>query len=213
MLIRVPARGVGTIQSYGSQHRCMGYLQYPRGRRSVRVQHGLVYIKHSRCLFPRKKRTKSNGVTSACWYFSHATRFWRSSNRFAGLQLYSLMREVACTADPSLSVYCYVEAASSSNPSDMYFYSLPFGTPLPNNTTPSCSTCTRSIMNLFANATGSVDGLKQTYDGAAALTSSHCGSSYLSNASTSSAMSWIGDTAVPRRTVLVMLCVTLVGLL
>jgi hypothetical protein len=130
----------------------------------------------------------------------------------AGLQLYSLMREVACTADPSLSVYCYVEAASSSNPSDMYFYSLPFGTPLPNNTTPTCSTCTKSIMNLFEQAVGSTDGLKQTYNSAAALTSSVCGSSYLSNVSSSSAVRWIGDAAVPRWTVLVILCATL-GLL
>ena len=67
-------------------------------------------------------------------------------------------------------------------------------------------------MNLFANATGSVDGLKQTYKSAAALTSSQCGSSYL-NASISSAMPWIGDRAVPRWTVLVIFCVTLVGLL
>lgn len=131
----------------------------------------------------------------------------------AGLQLYSLMREVACTADPSLSVYCYVEAASSSNPSDMYFYSLPFGTPLPNNTTPTCSTCTKSIMNLFEKAAGSTDGLKQTYNRAAALTSSQCGSNYLSKVPSSSAVRWIGDAAVPRWTVLVILCATLVGLL
>lgn len=134
----------------------------------------------------------------------------------ASLQLYSLMREVACMADQSASVYCYVEAASSSNPSDLYFYSLPYGTPPPNNTTPTCSTCTKGVMALFGTVAGSIDGLKQTYNSAADLASSKCGSSYIhsqSNLSSSSAMSWIGDTTTPRWTVLVVLCASLVGLL
>ncbi|KAI9465757.1 hypothetical protein BJY52DRAFT_1164016, partial [Lactarius psammicola] len=97
----------------------------------------------------------------------------------AGLQLYSLMREVACMADQSTSAYCYVEAASSSNPSDLYFYSLPYGTPLPNNTTPTCSSCTKSMMTLFGTVAGSIDGLKQTYNSAVDLASSKCGSSYI----------------------------------
>ncbi|KAF8273477.1 hypothetical protein EI94DRAFT_1564108 [Lactarius quietus] len=134
----------------------------------------------------------------------------------AALQLYSLMREVACTADPSVSVYCYVEAASNSNPSDMYFYSLPYGTPLPNNTKPTCSSCTKSIMNSFGTVAGSVDGLKQTYNSAARLANSKCGPSYLqsqSSPSSSSAMPWIGDTAMSRWTIFVILSATFVGLL
>ncbi|KAH9060619.1 hypothetical protein EDB87DRAFT_1674726 [Lactarius vividus] len=134
----------------------------------------------------------------------------------AGLQLYSLMREVACITDQNTSAYCYVEAASSPNPSDLYFYSLPYGTPLPNNTTPTCSTCTKSMMTLFGAVAGSIDGLKQTYSSAVDIASSKCGSSYIhtqSNLSSSSATPWIGDTAMSRWSILVILCVTLVELL
>ncbi|KAH8996371.1 hypothetical protein EDB92DRAFT_2112667 [Lactarius akahatsu] len=134
----------------------------------------------------------------------------------AGLQLYSLMREVACMADQNNSSYCYIGAASSSNPSDLYFYSLPYGTPLPNNTTPTCSTCTKSMMTLFGAVAGSIDGLKQTYSSAVDIASSKCGSSYIhsqSNLSSSSATPLIGDTAMSRWSILVILCATLVGLL
>ncbi|KAH9177737.1 hypothetical protein EDB89DRAFT_1844723 [Lactarius sanguifluus] len=132
----------------------------------------------------------------------------------AGLQLYSLMREVACMTDQNNSAYCYIGAASSSNPSDLYFYSLPYGTPLPNNTTPTCSTCTKSMMSLFGAVAGSTDGLKQTYSNAVDIASSKCGSSYIqSSLSSSSATTpWIGDTAMSRWSILVILCATL-GLL
>jgi len=134
----------------------------------------------------------------------------------AGLQLYSLMREVACVADQNTSAYCYVEAASNSNPSDLYFYSLPYGTPLPNNTTPTCSPCTKIIMTLFGTVAGSIDGLKQTYNNAADLASSKCGSTYVhsqSNLSShSAAVSWIRDTEMRRWTILLIICATL-GLL
>ncbi|TFY74622.1 hypothetical protein EWM64_g9390, partial [Hericium alpestre] len=43
----------------------------------------------------------------------------------AGLQMYALMRQAACLADQSTDTYCYVLAAINSNPSDLYFYTLP----------------------------------------------------------------------------------------
>ncbi|KAH9006532.1 hypothetical protein EDB86DRAFT_2874608 [Lactarius hatsudake] len=128
---------------------------------------------------------------------------------------------VACSRDKSEQNQMVLQAlavgaASSSNPSDLYFYSLPYGTPLPNNTTPTCSTCTKSMMTLFGTVARSVDGLKQTYSSAVDIASSKCGSSYIhsqSNLSSSSATRWIGDTAMSRWSILVILCATLVELL
>ncbi|KAI0064371.1 hypothetical protein BV25DRAFT_1783216, partial [Artomyces pyxidatus] len=103
-----------------------------------------------------------------------------------GLQMYSLMRQVACLPDQSTSAYCYVEAVANSNPSDLYFYSLPWGLALPNNTVPTCSGCTKSVMSLLSAQATQLDGLKLTYNAAARLASSTCGTGYVANASTTS---------------------------
>ncbi|KAI9509290.1 hypothetical protein F5148DRAFT_1148376 [Russula earlei] len=133
----------------------------------------------------------------------------------ASLQTYTLMRDVACLVDQNTSAYCYIEAASSKDPSDLYFYSLPFGIPLPNNTSPSCSSCTKSVMAIFASNVNQTNGLEQTYNDAARLASSKCGSSYVYTqsaiASSSSAALWIGDTATVW-TLVFTLCVLFVGL-
>lgn len=135
----------------------------------------------------------------------------------ASLQSYSLMRQVACLADQNTSTYCYIEAAGSSNPSDLYFYSLPFGIPLPNNTDLSCSGCTKSVMALFAANTSDTEGLKKTYSSAAYFASSKCGSTYVwtQSASTpsSSALPWFGDRPSTGWMIVMTLGVLLMGLL
>ncbi|KAI0301637.1 hypothetical protein B0F90DRAFT_323726 [Multifurca ochricompacta] len=141
----------------------------------------------------------------------------------AGLKSYSLMRDAACLADQDTSAYCYIEAASSSNPSDLYFYSLPFGIPLPNNTIPTCSSCTKNMMALFAMQVDQIDGLKLTYTAAADLASSKCGSSYVhsqsalssssSSSSSSLVMPWISDKSMLWWTAGVMMCALLVELI
>ncbi|KAI0261606.1 hypothetical protein BC834DRAFT_845469 [Gloeopeniophorella convolvens] len=131
-----------------------------------------------------------------------------------GLKAYSLMRQAACLADQSTSAYCYIEAAADSDPSDLYFYSLPFGIPLPNTTTPTCSGCIKSLLTLFASQTDQIDGLKQTYVSAANLAASKCGSGYVQNASAvSSAVSWFGDRTHSWWTVGVTLFAVAVGVL
>jgi len=114
---------------------------------------------------------------------------------FVGLQSFSLMRDAACLVNKDTSTYCYIEAASRNNPSDLYFYTLPFGLPLPNDSTPSCSSCTKSIMALFGSQVNVTDGLEHTYDPAARLASSKCGSNYVSAIASSSASPWFGDTS------------------
>jgi hypothetical protein len=96
----------------------------------------------------------------------------------ASLQTYDLFRQAGCLADAGSGAYCYVEAAVSSNPSDLYLYSLPFGTPFPSSAKPSCSTCAKSIMSLFSSEATSVDGLVQTYNLAARAQNARCGGNY-----------------------------------
>lgn len=135
---------------------------------------------------------------------------------FTGLQSYSLMRDVACSANKNTSTYCYIEAASSSDPSDLYIYSLPFGIPLPNNTLPSCSGCTSGVMALFASHVDQTDGLKKTYNAAAKLVSSKCGASFVHTQSAiaaSSALPWSGDKPLSGRAVAFTLGALLMGLL
>jgi len=134
----------------------------------------------------------------------------------ASLQSYSLMRQVACLADQNTSTYCYVEAAGSSTPSDLYFYSLPFGIPLPNNTELSCSGCTKNVMALFAANASDMEGLEKTYNSAAYFAASKCGSTYVYTqsaiTSSSSALPWFWSRPPTGWTTVMTLCVLLMGL-
>jgi hypothetical protein len=116
------------------------------------------------------------------------------------LQVYDLMRRSACLVDQTTNSYCYLSAVMNSNPSDLYFYSLPHGIFLPNTTRPSCSACTKSIMATYALAlseeypdggpkvvddTAPLAGLKKTYGASAVLTQNNCGPAYASTVSAS----------------------------
>jgi hypothetical protein len=125
------------------------------------------------------------------------------------------MRQVACLPDQKTSTYCYVEATSNQNPSDLYFYSLPFGIPLPNSTNLSCSSCTKSVMALFGAQLNTTDGLEETYNAAAVLASSKCGSGYVythSAIASSSALPWVGERPPSGWTVVFTLGALLMGL-
>jgi hypothetical protein len=106
-----------------------------------------------------------------------------------GLLVYSLMRKVGCELDQSNSAYCYISAVVNSNPSDLYYYQLPFGLSLPNNTSPSCSACTKTIMGHYLAAIVGTDpdttdpdvraSLSKTYGSASGLSVKVCGSDYV----------------------------------
>lgn len=108
--------------------------------------------------------------------------------KFAGFQGYNLMRNAGCLADQVTNSYCYVEAAHSTSPSDLYFYQLPAGIALPNTTTPSCSSCTKSLMGLYSQALqsapkGTLTALQSTYSDAEKFTVAQCGSGYAATSS------------------------------
>jgi hypothetical protein len=120
------------------------------------------------------------------------------SDALNGLLIYSLMRNVGCQSNPSTNVYCYISAAVNANPSDLYYYELPFGIPLPNTTTPSCSSCTKTIMGLYLAAVSGQDPgttdpyvkaiLAKTYTPAAQLSDNVCGTGYVQMSTSNGAL-------------------------
>ncbi|KZT25787.1 hypothetical protein NEOLEDRAFT_1114189 [Neolentinus lepideus HHB14362 ss-1] len=97
----------------------------------------------------------------------------------AGLEAYSLMRTVACETDPSTNTYCFIDAISNTNPSDLFFYYLPLGIAVPTSSTPTCDACTQTLMGLYDQAQKNVSALQQTYNDAALFARSTCGSNYV----------------------------------
>jgi len=75
-----------------------------------------------------------------------------------GLRLYGLSRNAGCQSNPATNAYCYIQAATQSGSSDMYFYHVPFGLDIPSNAKPSCSSCTKSLMNLYFSAISGREG-------------------------------------------------------
>ena len=73
-------------------------------------------------------------------------------NTLDGLKLYGLSRQAGCQSNPDTNVYCYIQAATQPDPSDLYFYQVQYGLSIPNNTNPSCSPCTKSLMGLYVSA-------------------------------------------------------------
>ena len=73
-------------------------------------------------------------------------------NTLDGLDLFDLSRQAGCLSNPDTNIYCFTQAAAQKNASDLYFYQILFGIQIPNNTKPSCSSCTKSLMNLYVSA-------------------------------------------------------------
>ncbi|KAF7316176.1 hypothetical protein MIND_00135800 [Mycena indigotica] len=99
-------------------------------------------------------------------------------NAQIALHAYGLMRTAACLINPATNSYCYLDAVHNSNPSDTYFYSLPLGVNMPNNTIASCSACTKSLMTLYYSALDTQSSLKTTYPNAAKIAVADCGPAY-----------------------------------
>ncbi|KAJ7827006.1 hypothetical protein B0H14DRAFT_3467320 [Mycena olivaceomarginata] len=140
-------------------------------------------------------------------------------NTQIALNAFNLMRDAGCLVDPTTNTYCYLDAVRNSNPSDTYFYSLPLGVSMPNNTIASCSACTKSLMTLYYGAMNDatqgpgLTALKASYPSAAKIAVADCGTGYatLTTAAPSGAL--------PLRTVpglllstLVVIAVTLIAI-
>ncbi|KAG8985191.1 hypothetical protein FRB93_006034, partial [Tulasnella sp. JGI-2019a] len=97
----------------------------------------------------------------------------------SGFENYGFMRQAGCLINQNTNSYCLVDAVASPSPSDFYFYTLPLGTPLPNNTKPSCSTCTESLLAIYATQASNTSlMISKTYPAAADLAIKGCGARY-----------------------------------
>lgn len=110
------------------------------------------------------------------------------ANTLDALDLFSLSRQAGCLSNPDTNVYCYVQAATQKNASDLYFYQVLFGLQIPNNTKPSCSSCTKSLMSLYLSAISGPGAIKdddtrsmlaQSYAHAADIAVGVCGNGFV----------------------------------
>ena len=115
-----------------------------------------------------------------------------------GLQAYSLMYDTACHIDPATKSYCYIEAAQNKNPADMYLYQLPINTAFPDSATPTCSPCSKDILNMYLSAlqnstqAGNLIALAGTYNSGASAADTQCGSTFATvNTSGAAARTWL----------------------
>lgn len=153
-------------------------------------------------------RTSSYRFLIRCyWHFPHANCAAPRTND-AGFRNFNLMRTAACLENRRTNSYCFVDAIAavlSGVPSDIYFYQLPLGTPLPGTNTDqgikmtaTCSTCIRSLMELYSQYLPRTDGggglnngtdllIRNTYPDASSFVSKQCGTGYASTISISSA--------------------------
>ncbi|KAF8342630.1 uncharacterized protein EI90DRAFT_2902734, partial [Cantharellus anzutake] len=97
-----------------------------------------------------------------------------------GFDQYLMMREVGCLVNNQTNAYCFAEAVANSSPSDAYYYNIPLGLPLPPTTVPSCNTCTREVMKIYARyAENSMYDVSKTYSSAANFSNTKCGRGYV----------------------------------
>ncbi|KAF8637903.1 hypothetical protein AX17_002526 [Amanita inopinata Kibby_2008] len=107
-----------------------------------------------------------------------------ATDALTGLQAYGLMYEAACHTDPSTNVYCYVDAVHNSNPSDLYLYQMPIGIAYPNNTKPTCSSCSKDLVRLYVSAlqdpnqAASLKALSSNYGSGARVLETQCGETF-----------------------------------
>ncbi len=95
------------------------------------------------------------------------------------------MYDAACASDPINNAYCYINAIANTTPADLFLYQLPLGITLPKTTTGlSCSPCSRSVLNIYADAlndkstSDDLTGLKSTYENSVKVVDAACGDDF-----------------------------------
>ncbi|KHN95168.1 uncharacterized protein MAM_07053 [Metarhizium album ARSEF 1941] len=100
-----------------------------------------------------------------------------------GLKAYKVLYSATCLQDPSSNSYCYANAVTNfTNPSDVYFYFMPFGQPLIASATPSCNWCIQNTMSIYQSASADRQQLlTPTYQAAANLLNARCGPDFVNS--------------------------------
>ncbi|GAA5972521.1 hypothetical protein JCM8115_003150 [Rhodotorula mucilaginosa] len=96
-----------------------------------------------------------------------------------GFNNYRLMRSAGCQRSNSTGNYCFADAATKEDPSDLYLYYLAEGTTLPSGTSPECDSCTQGLMSIYASyATNSTLPISRTYASGRAIVALSCGPTF-----------------------------------
>ncbi|EGX94114.1 C6 transcription factor, putative [Cordyceps militaris CM01] len=108
---------------------------------------------------------------------------------FNGLRAYKVLYAATCLQNPATQNYCFASAVTNvTNPSDIFFYSMPLGLPLPGGSTPSCGPCTTQTMAIFHAATSDrSQKISSTYRDAARQVNTICGPGFVNDTATSGA--------------------------
>lgn len=108
---------------------------------------------------------------------------------FNGLRAYQVLYAATCLQNPATQNYCFASAVTNvTNPSDIFFYSMPLGLPLPGGSTPTCGICTSQTMAIFHAATGDrSQKISSTYRDAARQVNTICGPGFVNDTATSRA--------------------------
>ncbi|KAG9711237.1 hypothetical protein KCU73_g17235, partial [Aureobasidium melanogenum] len=90
---------------------------------------------------------------------------------YTGFVAYQSLYHAGCLLNSNTGSYCFSDAVTNaSSPTDSYVYYLPLGISLPSTTSPSCSSCLRDTMSVFAStATNRSQPLSKVYGTAAAM--------------------------------------------
>ncbi|OAQ95937.1 hypothetical protein LLEC1_02033 [Akanthomyces lecanii] len=132
---------------------------------------------------------------------------------FNGLRAYKVLYAATCLQNPSTQNYCFASAVTNvTNPSDIFFYSMPLGLPLPGGLTPSCGYCTTQTMAIFHTAAlDRSQKLSSTYRDAARQVNTICGPGFVNDTATSGAGRLAGAPEAAT-TLVTVLFATLLGL-
>jgi len=107
---------------------------------------------------------------------------------YAGLLSYDVLYAASCTktrattSEPTNNgSYCFANAITNlSSPTDSYIYYLPLGIPLPADSMPTCNTCLKDVMDIFAAAApNKTQPLSANYVNAAQQIDRGCGPGFV----------------------------------
>ncbi|KAI0115350.1 hypothetical protein F4814DRAFT_318851 [Daldinia grandis] len=103
---------------------------------------------------------------------------------YKGMRSYEEIYGATCLYNAATSTYCFVNAVTNqTTASNVYLYTLPFNSSLPETAVPACDTCTSETMKIYqAAAADRTKWISSTYVKAAEQIDANCGGNFVSAA-------------------------------
>ncbi|WWC89233.1 uncharacterized protein L201_004151 [Kwoniella dendrophila CBS 6074] len=95
------------------------------------------------------------------------------------LNNYKLMKTSSSLLNDQSGSYCYLDALYQKKPDDLYLWSLPNNIPLPSSSKPTCSSCSRLLLNTYMENTSSAIFNTTLVKAAVERVNNACGSSFV----------------------------------